>query len=152
MINNINDQSENSIRGVAHDIIFNIQLLENQLKDIFESVQLSRIGIISKVILSNDETKFSIGMLEKQNVKISHPDQVYEFLNIQVYHEDSKIIFIVKIPIFLPGKFKYVKFETIPDKFKIISTTFNIAIMNEELTFATTQHCLVIGNYRICKR
>lgn len=152
IMNNILDKDENTIRGVAHDIILNMQLLEDQFNDIFESIQLARIGIISKAILSNDETKFSMDMLEDQNIQITHPDQVYEFLNVQVYHEGFRIIFVVKIPIFLPGKFKYIKFETIPDKFKIISTKFNIAIMDEQLTFATTKHCLTIENYRLCKQ
>lgn len=149
---NWNSENRNTLKGIVHDLIFNMDFLNNQLKDIFESIQLARIGILPKAILSNTETKFAIEKLEEQNVTISNSDQIYEFINVETHHEKSKIIFIVKIPIFLPGLFKYIKFETIPKESKIIATPFNVAIVSRELSFATDRECLIVEQYRICRR
>lgn len=151
MNSNSNVQNENYLKGIVHDILFNIQLLNNQLKDIFEVVQLSRLGIVSKAILNYNETKSILTTLEDQNISISSTDQIYEFLSIQTYHEKSKIVFVIKTPIFKQGYYQYVKFETLPKDRKIISTLFNSAVLGKFMTLGVNHECSIIEKYRICK-
>lgn len=138
------------IRQNLHATLFNMETLENQLKDIFDAVQFSKLGILSKAILSPNETIFALKELEKSNIPINHVDQIYEFLEIQVFHENTKIIFVIKVPIFLPGYYDYIKFESLPHNNQIIPLDYSIAIVSNKTTFVTKQNCKIIEKYRIC--
>lgn len=140
------------IRQHIHDTLFNIELLDRKLRDIFESIQFARIGILSKTILNPNETNFALEKLESQNITIKAIDQVYEFLDIDVFHNNSNILFIVKIPMFLKGTFYYINYESIPNNNRTISSSYNIAVTSEESTFATKEDCPIIENYRICQQ
>lgn len=149
--NNVNMQNQINVKEIIHDLLFNIELLDSQLKDIFEVVQLSRIGVLSKGILNNREIKFILDRLEEQNILINSTDQIYEYLNIETHHENSKIIIVIKIPIFMSGHFEYIKFVTLPTNQKVILTQFNIAISSKSMTFGIKHPCEIIEQYRICK-
>ncbi|XP_055542342.1 uncharacterized protein LOC129728013 [Wyeomyia smithii] len=152
IVNNANAMYENHLKGIVHDIFLNLDLLNNQLRDIFEIIQLSRIGILSRAILNDNETEFILEKLEKQNIPINNIDQIYEFLSIETHHENSKMIFIIKIPIFLSEHFQYIKFETLPFFNRTISTFYNLAVLSKTQTFAVKNDCTIVENYRICKR
>lgn len=149
--NNVNTYHENHLKGIVHELFFNLDLLNDQLRDIFEIVQLSRIGILSRSILNSNETEFILQKLEEQNISINNIDQIYEFLSIETRHEKSKIIFIIKIPIFMSEHFQYIKFETLPSHNRTISTSYNSAVMSKTLTFVIKHECTIVENYRICK-
>lgn len=152
IIDKVNDPADNHLKGIVHELFFNIDMLNNQLRDIFEIVQLSKLGILSKAILNNDETKFILKFLEQQNISVSNIDQIYEFLSVETHHEHSLIIFVIKIPIFMAGHFQYVKLETIPSNNKIIFSKFNLIILGNNLTFGINNDCIVIEDYRVCRR
>lgn len=147
----MNLQNQINLKEIIHDLLFNIELLDDQLRDIFELVQLSRIGVLSKAILNSNETKFVLDRLEEQNILINNTDQIYEFLNIETYHEKTKIIIVVKIPMFLPGKFDYIQIVTIPNRHKVILTQFNLVVQSKSITLGINNPCPIIENYRICK-
>ena len=109
------------IKQTVHNALFNIELLETQLKDIFEAVQLARLGIISKNILSSKETTLAFEILEQQNVEIDYIDQLYEYLNVQVFHNQSNLIFVIKIPLFHRDNFTFIQFEALPKNNRVIN-------------------------------
>lgn len=83
-LSKLGEQDHNSrnfqTRQLIHDTLFNIELLDRKIRDIFESIQFAKIGILSKAILNPKETQFALEILEYQNITINHIDQVYEFL------------------------------------------------------------------------
>lgn len=150
--NQINQQASLIFRQVFHKLLFNLDVLEKQLNDIFESVQMSRVGILPKAILSENETNFILEILENQDVDIITIDQIYEYLEVHTLHNKSSIIFVTKIPIFLPGKFRYVLIENIPKNGKIVVLNFKIAISGKNAIFGSKIDCQITEQYRICRR
>lgn len=133
-----------------YKLLFNIDMLEKQARDIFESVQMSRIGILPKAILSQNETFYISKLLEDQEVEISNFDQVFEYLKVHALHNETHIIFAVQIPKFLIGKFRFVTFESIPKDNKMIVTNFKIAILGKNVTFVSSGDCPIVEQYRLC--
>lgn len=150
--NQITQQASLVFRQVFHKLLFNLDLLEKQLTDIFESVQMSRVGILPKAILSQNETDFILKILKNQDVDIFTVDQIYEYLEVHTLHNKSSIMFVTKIPIFLPGKFKYVLIENIPKNGKVIVLNFKIAITGKNAIFGSKKDCQITEQYRICRR
>lgn len=140
------------IKQHFHTTLFNIELLERKIRDIFESIQFAKIGILSKAILNPKETDFALEKLENQNVTINSIDEIYEYLEINVFHNYSNIVFVVKIPVFLEGNYYYINYESIPYNNRTISSNYNIAITSQTSTFASKEHCSIIEQYRICKQ
>lgn len=91
---------------------FNIDLLTNHLSNIAEAVILSKLNIIPKLLLTYEELSNIKDKLQKQNININALEQVYEFLKLQAYYNESNIIFNIRIPIV--SKEKYHLYHIIP--------------------------------------
>lgn len=107
-LNYTNVQFENKIR--KHDvqikyiqflnhINYNIDILSSHLNSISEAIILAKLNLISKQILNQKELAKIHVELNKQNVTIKSSQNVYEFLGLQAYFNDTNIIFNVQIPI-----------------------------------------------------
>lgn len=131
-------------------IIFNLDIIQHQLDAIFESIQVARVGIISKAILHSSELDFATSILEAENITINHLDEVYEFLEPAVFHNGSSIIFIIKIPKFREGSYKQVLIETIPFEAKTIFVNAKYAILSSNETYLTNKSCSYIERNILC--
>lgn len=135
-----------------HKLLFNIDTLERQISDIFDNIQMSKLGILPRAILSEEEIVHILKLLEDQEIKIISSDQIYEYIEAHALHNTTCIVFAIKIPIFIPGKFQYVIFESIPMNNKTIITDYNIAILEKNVTFVSQSNCQIVEQYRICRR
>ncbi|XP_055635534.1 uncharacterized protein LOC129775176 [Toxorhynchites rutilus septentrionalis] len=72
----------------------------NHLKTIFETIQLAKLRIISKDILSPEELKIIFKQFEMQKLVVGSTDQLYQYLEISAFYNQTKIIFVVEVPIF----------------------------------------------------
>lgn len=115
------DQLRNKIRSensalrliqFLNQINYNIDLLNMHLTGIAEAVTLARLNIISKHILSPQELSELYLFFEKQSVNIKTDENIYEFLGLQAYFNDTNIIFNIRIPV-IP-KDSYSLFHIIP--------------------------------------
>ena len=133
-----------------HSIIFNIDAVQHQLSTIFESLQLSKLGVISKAFLQPPELEFATQLLESQGISITSYDQTYEFLEPVAFHNDSNIIIIIKIPKLKQGKYTQLQIETIPMKDKIISINASTAIVGNNESYLIAYPCTNIEKNNIC--
>ena len=170
IVNHLNDQQVQIMREIAalknriptdknilfrqifHKLLFNIDILERQLVDIFESIQMSKLGVLPRAILSQNETLHVLELLENQEIHITNFDQIYEYLNVHTLHNTTCIIFAIQIPIFTLGKFQYVIFESIPMNDRAIVTNFDIAVLGKNVTYASKTNCQIIEQYRVCRQ
>lgn len=134
----------------VHNIIFNIDMVQHQLTTIFESIQLSRLGVISKALLQPSELDFATQLLESQGITIESYDQTYEFLEPVAFHNGSKIIFLIKIPKLRQGEYVQLHIETIPIRGKIIPINATKAIIGNDETFLIIHPCINVEKSNIC--
>uniref|UniRef100_A0A1W7R5L2 Putative retrovirus-related env polyprotein from transposon gypsy n=1 Tax=Aedes albopictus TaxID=7160 RepID=A0A1W7R5L2_AEDAL len=133
-----------------HNIIFNIDMINQQLSTIFEAIQLSKLGLISKAFLQPSELEFATNLLESQGVVINSYDQVYEFLEPIAFHNNSDIILLIKIPKFRQGEFVQLQIEAIPRQFKIIPINATKAIVGNNESYLISHPCMNIEHSIIC--
>lgn len=121
--NQINGQIKKRINCDDHDFRYmqyiyqlnlDIDILRSHLDDISECIQLAKLGVISKDILSTNELRFIREKLIEQNVKIQTLEQIYEHLHLQAYYNETKLLFIVKVPILDPELYTEHYVEPIP--------------------------------------
>lgn len=133
-----------------HNIIFNLDTIRHQLDTIFEAIQLSRLGVISTTLLHPSELELATQILRSQEVEITSYDQTYEFLEIAALHNDSSIIFIVKIPRLRNGSYQLLRVEPIPIDLKSIEINNKFAIISKDESFVTDEKCNRIENTFLC--
>lgn len=133
------------------NIIFNIETVRYQLDTIFESIELSRLGVISKALLYPTELEYATQLLTTEGIEISSYDQTYEYLEPVAFHNGSSIILLVKIPKFKVGNYQLLRLETIPIDQKVIQLNGTYAIISETESFLTTEKCTQVGRNLLCK-
>lgn len=124
----------------VHSIIFNIDMVQHQLATIFESIQLSKLGVISKACLQPSELEFATQLLESQGIVIESFDQTYEFLEPIAFHNNSDIVVLIKVPKLRQGEYTQFQIKTIPTRNKTIAIN------------ATTSHTWLRIHARISRK
>lgn len=93
-------EENNMIKEIQHinQINYNIDMLNNHLKDISQTLILAKLNIISNVILNKEEIESIHKMLTNEQIELISEEHMYNLLNLQAYYNNSNIIFNVKIP------------------------------------------------------
>ncbi|XP_058456973.1 uncharacterized protein LOC131434323 [Malaya genurostris] len=146
----ITENNEQVTVKVIWNIIFNIDMIHHQLMPIFESIQLSKLGIISKTFLQPPELEFTTQLLESKGISIESYDQTYEFLEPVAFHNDSDIIVLIKIPKLRRGEYVQLHIETIPINGKIIAINATNAIVGNNESYLVEHPCNNIEKNSIC--
>ena len=132
-------------------INFSLDQLNAHLQDIFESIQLAKLNIISKHILAPEETGFVVEKLKEQNIQIISNDQVYQFLEVSAFYNQSKIIFIVSIPLVSKSIFKKYLLEPVPVGDREIKLQYTSAIQDDIRTYFIIKECQRIESNSLCE-
>ncbi|XP_055630632.1 uncharacterized protein LOC129771228 [Toxorhynchites rutilus septentrionalis] len=83
-----------------------LDLLREQIQNIFESIQLAKAKVIHLNVLTPEELNEATTILRNSNITINTFDQTYEYLDLAVIHKDTKIIFVISVPNLKPSTFK----------------------------------------------
>lgn len=110
-----------------------------QIDTIFESIQMSRLGVMSKPLLYLTE-----------EIEISTYDQTYEYLEPSAFHNGSSVILMVKIPKFKIGDYQLLRIETIPFDQKVIQINATYALISETASFLTNEKCTQVEKNLLC--
>lgn len=97
-----------------NQISYNIDILREHLNEIHQSVNLTKVGIISKYILHPDGINSVREHLTNQRIKIISVEHICELLNLQAYYNNSNIIFNIKIPNLLETPTRIYHLKSIP--------------------------------------
>ncbi|XP_055623731.1 uncharacterized protein LOC129767135 [Toxorhynchites rutilus septentrionalis] len=133
-----------------HNIVFNLDTIRYQLDTIFEAIQLSRLGVISTALLYPTELELATQLLKSQEIEITSYDQTYEYLEMMALHNDSSIVFVVKIPRLRNESYQLLRIEPIPIDQKSIKINSKFAITGEDESFLSDEKCNQIENTFLC--
>lgn len=131
-------------------INYNLDNLKSHLVNIFESVQLAKANIIPKQILSTEELGFVSDILEKQNIRPSSTDQIYEYLELSAFYNHSRIIFVVFIPKLESTMYTQYFLEPLPVSGKILKLSANAVLQSDNKTYFIKKDCPRIERTGLC--
>lgn len=138
---------------ILQDILKTNILIDNvndHFRTIFEIVQLAKLRVISKDILTPDELKIIIQQFETQKLNVETVDQMYEFLEISSFHNETKIIFVIEIPSLETLAYKTLLLEPLIIKDRTLKVPATIAIINDFNLYFINKPCQEIGRNHIC--
>lgn len=131
-------------------ISHHLELLKSHFDNIFETIQLARINVISKNFLETQEMKFVTDRLEEQNITLLSTDQAYEFLSIKALYNGSKIYFIILVPQIEPQIFSNLILEPLPVGDREIKLPATTAVTNSDATYFIKQQCQIVEQNILC--
>lgn len=137
-----------------YQISFDIDILKTHLDDIFQIIQMAKLGIISKNILNRDEILFIRNKLTLQGVVIESFEQIYEMCYLQAYYNDTNVLFVIKFPKLNNIIYNEYFLEPIPNKENesIVVKYENILNKNNETYFVKNKKFIEIGNIKYYER
>ena len=132
--------TETSIREIQYlnQINYNIDILTNHIKDISEAIILAKLNIIPKLILHPEEIEQISKRLENQSVYTKSIENIYEFLGLQAYYNETNFIFNVQIPNLDPNTYKFYHVIPLPiNETKIIVTEFHLMFNEFQIIYVS---------------
>ncbi|XP_062534146.1 uncharacterized protein LOC134203290 [Armigeres subalbatus] len=134
----------------AFKVSHHLEIMKTHFDNIFETIQLARLNVISKNFLEPQELKFVIDRLEEQNITLLSVDQAYEFLGIRALYNKAKIYFIILVPQIESKPFDNLLLEPLPVGDREIKLPSTTAITNSDATYFTKGPCQVVEQNTIC--
>ncbi|XP_058450869.1 uncharacterized protein LOC131430160 [Malaya genurostris] len=132
------------------NVNLNIDLLSNHLQEIFEAIQLAKLKVISKHILSTNELDFVIKRFEEQGIAITSTDEIYNFLELKAFHNQSLLTFIVSIPQTENSIYNHLLLEPLPVGQKILKPPASTALQSISATYFVISDCQRVQNNYLC--
>lgn len=152
IINGKNTSDEIKIVKEIFNLNLNIDIMATQVNNIFEAIQMSKVKVISKDILSTEELNEATKILENENVIIDSFDQTIEYLDLIVIHKHTKIVFIVLIPTLQKDIFEHQLLEPVVKNGKLLDLHYTQALSNDHSTYLIIGECMRAGQSVICSR
>lgn len=111
------DKMKNDVRYLQflYQINFDVDIIKSHLDDIFQTIQMAKLNIISKTILAPREISFIYDKLSEQNVRMESLEQVYEMCKLQAFYNGSNILFVIKFPKLKNTEFNEYLLESLPN-------------------------------------
>lgn len=153
MLSNRIQKEEDSIQEIQYinQINYNLDILQNHITEISETILLARLNIISKTILSNQEIEIINSYIKNQFINISSNEQLYELLNLKAYYNDTNIIFNIKIPIVENKTYELTQIIPLPINHTTFINVMPYALVNEHNILYTNKICPQIEKIFFCE-
>lgn len=134
------------------NINYNLDHLKHHIENLIEAIHFAKLNIISKHILNPDELSFALKELEGKGIIIDNNEQVYDYLDVTAFFNQSKLIFIIEVPLIQDNAYNSFLLEALPVGNKIMNLPTNTAMTKENNTYFIIQKCQRIEGNSICTR
>ncbi|XP_017489914.1 PREDICTED: uncharacterized protein LOC108378125 [Rhagoletis zephyria] len=149
----------NTIRkddNVLTEILINLQnrirLIKEELINIRYAVQWAKHNIINSVMLSKEEVELSISKLREDEVPFKSAEEALELSKVNVFSQDMKIVYMVKIPLTLKETFGRIIIRPVKRINNIvIKTEYNEILKGKYTLFGIKNKCESYNDVTICK-
>lgn len=138
---------------ILQDILKLNILIDNvneYLRTIFEIAQLAKLNVISKDILSPDELKIVLEQFRIRKLTIESVDQIYDFLDIKSFYNETKMIFVIEIPILDIPVYQTILLEPLIIKNRTLKVPATVAIASNSSFYFINKSCQQIGHNHVC--
>lgn len=135
-----------------HQILFNIETLQNHFDDIIDSITFAKLKIISKHILDKNEIDIIKNITLKQGILIETEEDLYNLLWLQAYINHTQLIFSIQIPEYNPLNFTcYELTQTLINNSYTIPVPNPKIITNSKFYQYINKPCITTKNFISCE-
>lgn len=126
-----------------------ISTFSDHVDSIINSIQLAKLGILSKHILTKSEIQLVRRSLQNQ-FQILNDENIYELLQLKAYFNNANIVFAIQIPQTSNAIFKTIRLRSLPENNQIIKSQSNYLIYNPYQYSFIEKPCTRIEQIYLC--
>lgn len=126
-----------------------ISTLSDHVDSIINSIQLAKLGILSKHILNKSEMKLVRQSLHNQ-FQLLNDEHIYEILRLKAYFNNANIVFAIQIPQTANITYKTIRLRPLPENNLIIKPKSNYLIYNPVQYSFIEKPCMRIEQTYLC--
>lgn len=146
--NKINKASKSSIE----DAIFNLQHMEEDLKNIIFAIHWSKQDIINPQLLNQNEMELVLKNTDYNQLPYTILEETLNFASIKIAADAENVIYIVSLPVTNAKKFEVLAIRNNKRQNPAIALSFNTILYNNENIYGVKNQCKTIGRIQMCER
>lgn len=134
------------------NLILNLDILNNQISAIQESITFAKVGIVNYKILSTDEISQIDESLSKQGVHTELLEEALNLAKITIGTNNEILLYVINIPAFYPESYDELQIEAIFNHSQRIQLKGNSYIRGPTELLLQKTRCERFGNWSLCHR
>ncbi|XP_055524027.1 uncharacterized protein LOC129717843 [Wyeomyia smithii] len=133
-------------------IVFQLNTFIETLKSLEYAILLTKLNIISKLILTPKEIDLIAQEISSQGLEIHNLDDTNNYLTTSTLYSESTLIISVNIPRLLPITYRKVSIEPLPILNHTAKLMHNEVLMNSNQILAIVSKCQQNRKVTLCER
>lgn len=133
-------------------LILNLDILNDEISAIQESITFAKIGIVNYKLLTTEEIQQIDETMSNQGVHLELLEEALNLVKVTIGASNDILLYIVNIPIFYPETYEELKIEAIYKDSQRIQLKGNDYIRGSNELFRQENPCERFGNWSMCRR
>jgi hypothetical protein len=134
----------------AIKLIFHLDIIQKHLDTIIEALTLANLGLVSRNLLTNQETDVIAELMTNQTINLRNIDAALDYCTPLIDTDEKRILYIIKVPHLKPEIFQELRIQTFPKNGSIIKTDFTSVITSQNFTMTSNNRCTYAEANKIC--
>lgn len=149
-------KEENRTISVVHAknnllrIILNLDIINQEIINIQNSILLAKVGIVNGRILKLKEIKLINQILSDQEIPTDLLDEALGFASVTIGTDGELILYIINIPNLSNSSYQHLKIEPIRSNALRIKLEGNEYLYDKDKLLLKTDTCPKLGNWSLC--
>ncbi|XP_055633550.1 uncharacterized protein LOC129773911 [Toxorhynchites rutilus septentrionalis] len=134
------------------NLILSLDILNDQLSAIQESIAFAKVGIVNYKLLSTDEIRQIDETLSKQGLHTELLEEVLNLAKVTIGTDNEILLYVINVPTFYPQNYDDIRIEAIFKKSERIQLKGNNYIKGSTELLLQKNPCKRFGNWSLCYR
>lgn len=147
-IKNNDNLKQNFVLGLQ----YRLRLVKEELVNIKHAIHWAKSGIVNTMLLSKNEIKLALNILDKENLPYHSSEEALEFAKVKVITDRMSLLYIVNIPITEKDTFDKLIVKPIRKNNIVTDIPYKEILKNKETFYAINGNCNVYNNLTICNQ
>lgn len=78
---------------------YRLKFIKEELINIKYAIHWAKSGIVNTMLLSGNEVKLAVNILDKENLPYHSPEEALEFAKVKIITNKLSLLYIINIPI-----------------------------------------------------
>lgn len=131
-------------------IILNLDIINQEIINIQNSILLAKVGIVNGRILKLKEIKLINQILSDQGIPTDLLDEALGFASVTIGTDGETILYIINIPNLSSSSFQHLKIVPIRSNSLRIKLEGNEYLYGNDKLYLKTDTCSKLGNWSLC--
>lgn len=153
--NNIKDfvKNENSYKdNLVLSLQYKLKFLKEELINIKYAIHWAKSGIVNTMLLSQDEIKMALSILENEHLPYGTIEEALEFAKIKIITDSSSLLYIINIPITESDTFENLIVKPVRRNNVVTDIPYKIILKKNKKLYGSIKNCNKINKISICNQ